>query len=259
MSSFIERFIPASVEHRFLKIINNYFIKYTKGENRPVFYDEKETCPELLEFDANFQIIQNELKEILYRKNNIPKYYEIDEIQTYISGHIKEDVNDSWRVFMLYLMGKNLKENQLKCPETTKILKKIPNLFQAFFSVLEGGKSILSHEGPFLGYIRYHIGAITPKNNPPYIKILDETHTWEEGKSMIFDDTLRHEVINNSDDIRVVLIVDILRPMPFVPHVVNWLVTLILIKNIYGRKLVNNLNKFKKRVEKKQVAVAPEE
>ncbi|MEL7148503.1 MAG: aspartyl/asparaginyl beta-hydroxylase domain-containing protein, partial [Bacteroidota bacterium] len=142
---------------------------------------------------------------------------------------------------------KNLRENQTQCPETTRILKQVPNLFQAFFSVLEGGKSILSHHGPYMGYLRYHLGLIVPENDPPSIKILDEVYTWQEGESMIFDDTLKHEVINYSTDIRVVLIVDILRPMPLIPHLINWFTTRFLIKNVYGKTVIKNLNSFKRK------------
>ena len=43
----------------------------------------------------------------------------------------------------------------------------IPNLFQAFFSILEPGKSIPAHEGPYCGYLRYHLGLIVPEESPP--------------------------------------------------------------------------------------------
>ena len=38
---------------------------------------------------------------------------------------------------------------------------------------------------------------------------------------MLFDDSWSHEVYNESDAIRVVLIVDVLRPMPRLPHALN--------------------------------------
>ena len=39
-----------------------------------------------------------------------------------------------------------------------------------------------------------------------------QTLTWEEGKAFVFDDTHRHEVWNDSDGIRVVLLIDTIRP-----------------------------------------------
>lgn len=37
--------------------------------------------------------------------------------------------------------------------------------------------------------------------------------TWEEGKCVVFDDLRRHEVFNDTDEERVVLLLDVERPM----------------------------------------------
>jgi aspartyl/asparaginyl beta-hydroxylase (cupin superfamily) len=60
-----------------------------------------------------------------------------------------------------------------------------------------------------------------PKNNPPKMRVKDEFYLWEEGKSIVFDDSLEHEVYNKSDETRVVLIVDFLRPMNLPAHALN--------------------------------------
>ncbi len=44
---------------------------------------------------------------------------------------------------------------------------------------------------------------------------------WEEGKSMMFDDTYPHEVHNDTDGVRVVLFMDILRPLRFPGSLLN--------------------------------------
>jgi aspartyl/asparaginyl beta-hydroxylase (cupin superfamily) len=53
------------------------------------------------------------------------------------------------------------------------------------------------------------------------MRVKDRYHTWREGESLLFDDSWNHEVVNESDGIRVILIVDILRPMP---SPVQWLI-----------------------------------
>jgi aspartyl/asparaginyl beta-hydroxylase (cupin superfamily) len=45
------------------------------------------------------------------------------------------------------------------------------------------------------------------------------------GGAILFDDNWEHEVYNKCNDLRVVLIVDFLRPMPFHLHAVNWGIT----------------------------------
>lgn len=112
----------------------------------------------------------------------------------------------------------------------------IPNLFQAFFSILESGKSIPAHNGPYAGYLRYHLALMVPQSNPPTIRVKDQYHTWKEGESILFDDTWNHEVVNDSDSIRTVLIVDIMRPMPLPLHLVNALTVKGLSRG-YGKRI----------------------
>ncbi len=74
--------------------------------------------------------------------------------------------------------------------------------------------------GPYLGYLRYRLALKVPATDPPSIRIKDRIHTWTERGSVLFDDSWNHEVYNRSPDIRVVLIVDVMRPMsPAVPRI----------------------------------------
>jgi aspartyl/asparaginyl beta-hydroxylase (cupin superfamily) len=59
-------------------------------------------------------------------------------------------------------------------------------------------------------------------------------YVWQEGKAILFDDSYQHEVVNKADDVRVVLIVDVLRPMPRVAHFVNRLMTRVVIRYVYA-------------------------
>jgi beta-hydroxylase len=44
---------------------------------------------------------------------------------------------------------------------------------------------------------------------------------WEEGRCVVFDDTYRHEVWNDTDGVRVVLLIDIHRPFPPLLYWIN--------------------------------------
>jgi aspartate beta-hydroxylase/beta-hydroxylase len=127
-----------------------------------------------------------------------------------------------------------------RCPRTTGLLDKIPGLFEAFFSILEGGKSIPPHEGPYRGYLRYHRGLIVPEKAPPSIRLRDQICTWKEGRSILFDDSWNHEVINHCGEDRVILIVDIRRPMPQPFDAVNRLAQAIM-QPMYGRTIAKTL------------------
>jgi ornithine lipid ester-linked acyl 2-hydroxylase len=56
------------------------------------------------------------------------------------------------------------------------------------------------------------------------MQVADKMIYWEEGKCVIFDDTHKHEVWNDTDGIRVVLLFDVYRPLPRWLTAVNKLV-----------------------------------
>jgi beta-hydroxylase len=45
------------------------------------------------------------------------------------------------------------------------------------------------------------------------IRVGDEFAHWDEGKSLLFDDSYDHEAWNDSDGLRVVLFMDVVRPL----------------------------------------------
>jgi aspartyl/asparaginyl beta-hydroxylase (cupin superfamily) len=84
-----------------------------------------------------------------------------------------------------------------------------------------------------------------PTNDPPTMRVKDQFHTWQAGQSILFDDSWNHEVVNRSDDIRVVFIVDVLRPMPFRLHAANWVLTRLLMRHSEeARQVMANIKKY---------------
>lgn len=221
-----------------LIIFNKLYDLSTGGSKRPVVFDIDQNYPQLRILDRGFESIQREAKNLLSEKQAIPRYHDLDKMQTKISAGGEDHQN--WKVFYLYAMGERPEANRASCPRTAALLDQVPGVFQAFFSILEGGKSVPAHEGPYRGYLRYHLGLIVPRDNPPSIRIKDRVHTWQEGKSILFDDSWDHEVYNKSKEDRVVLIVDIRRPMPFPLNAINLIVER-FIQVLYGKKILKQL------------------
>lgn len=217
------------------KLANRWYRRGIGDDQRPVIYDIDAVCPELRNFEEQNDAIRQELLALLPTKCEIPKYHEVDPGRSHISSDADGDA--SWRVFMLYAMGAKPEANRAQCPLTCRLLDSTPDLFQAFFSILEPHKSVPPHESPYAGYLRYHLPLIVPTDKPPRMRVKDYWHTWKEGEGLLFCDHWEHEVENHSDQIRVVLIIDLFRPMPLVRDLVNRLATRTYLRMAYGRKI----------------------
>jgi aspartyl/asparaginyl beta-hydroxylase (cupin superfamily) len=210
------------------------------GEQRPVFFDIRQTAPALDALTQNYPAIRGEAEALLNGNLRLPNYHDLDPNQLGISGNDQK----RWKVFMLYAMGEKPRANRELCPVTAALLDKVPNLYQAFFSILEAGKSVPAHNATQLGVIRYHLGLIVPKDNPPSMRVKNEFHTWQEGSGVLFDDTWNHEVYNNSSGDRVILLVDVLRPLPPLLHSINFLNMKGIIRMSYGKGVLRATEKF---------------
>ena len=201
-----------------MRLVNRLAYRHAGGEARPTFFDIDRTLPELRRIERRFVDIRRELDAVLPRVGEMPRYHELDAKQEAISNADPR----FWKVFFVYLYHEEeALEGRRLCPRTAEVVGSIPGVLNAFFSIMEPGKSVPAHEGPSYHYLRYHLGLRIPENRPPSIRVKDETYTWKTGEGVLFDDSWNHEVINDSDDVRVVLIVDVLRPMSWMLNGLN--------------------------------------
>lgn len=230
--------------YNFARLGNPFQDLFTGGKRREVFFDIDKTLPALRALDAAYPDIREELEALLPKQDRMPRYHELDSDLLYSSARYDRDKR--WNVFMLYCYGSLPEENRALCPLTCAALDRIPYpyLNQAFFSILDPGKSIPAHTGPTRTYIRYHLGLRVPKENPPTIRVKDQFYTWKEGESVLFDDSWEHEITNHSNEVRAVLIVDVMRP--FVAPVF-WLNVFLrkLSEKFYGPRIVRKASQFR--------------
>ncbi len=163
--------------------------------------------------------IREELERVLDDHAALPSFQEISKDQIEITD------DDRWKTFFLYGFGFKAKLGVEMCPRTAALMEQIPGMKTAMFSILSPRKHILDHRGPYKGVLRYHLGLIVPREAENCrIRVGEDIRHWEEGKSMIFDDTFNHEVWNDTDETRVVLFVDVMRPLPFPESAINRLI-----------------------------------
>jgi beta-hydroxylase len=117
-----------------------------------------------------------------------------------------------WDVVGLYAFGRRLDANCQRCPLTASLVEAIPGMSTAGFSYLHPGTHIKPHCGYTNSVLRCHLGVIVPAGCS--MRVGCETRGWEEGRCLVFDDTVEHEVWHRGASPRVVLLVDFARSGP---------------------------------------------
>jgi beta-hydroxylase len=178
-----------------------------------------ERFPWIVQVEQNWEVIRQELEPLLADRDALPNFQDISRDQIEITD------DDRWKTFFLFGYGFRAELTTELCPRTTALMEQIPGMTTAMFSILSPRKHILDHRGPYKGVLRYHLGLIVPKDREACrIRVGDDIRHWEEGRSLIFDDTFNHEVWNDTDETRVVLFVDVERPLPSPESLINRLV-----------------------------------
>ena len=152
--------------------------------------------------------------------------------------------DNRWQTFFLYGMGNRNAENCARCPATEAALQRIPGMKTAMFSILAPRKKIPAHRGPYNGILRYHLGLVVPEPERCAIRVGDQTRRWAVGSSLIFDDTYEHEVKNDSAHERVVLFVDVVRPLRWPMNHVNEAMLEAIRKSPFVTEAEQNLLRF---------------
>jgi ornithine lipid ester-linked acyl 2-hydroxylase len=138
-----------------------------------------------------------------------------------------------WKTFM-FKSGRFIEENCRLAPCTAALLRRVPGVYTAFFSVLEPHQHLVPHWGYYKGFLRYHLGVIVPDDNArrdcymrvnadPEVNRLRQreriaegaVYYWKNGEGVVFDDTYLHDARNASDLPRVVLFLDLRKWMPW--------------------------------------------
>ncbi|MBA3772242.1 MAG: aspartyl/asparaginyl beta-hydroxylase domain-containing protein [Ramlibacter sp.] len=223
--------MQGSISHNslyFRRFLNWFFISFAGGRNRPPIMQTRDVFPQGLAFERRFDEVQREI-DLLLQKRKLTRYQDIDPARA-------AEVSQDWRLYYAYFLWKENESARADLPVTLEIVKNIPHAINVTVAVLEPGVELAAHEGPYAGVLRYHLGIRVPKENPPSIRVLDQHYTWKAGESIVIDDVYNHEVFNKSDDVRVILMVDFMRPMNPVAHVVNRLC--LRMKNKWGRHMI---------------------
>lgn len=179
---------------------------------------DKAFFPWIAELERHWQAIRDEALRI--RTEDIPSLGDI----SFDHGRIAADRR--WRAFFLKGYGHRLKANAARAPVTAALIEKVPGLVTANFSVMEAGGHIPRHYGMTKGMLTYHLALKAPREREKcrmHIEEGERLHVlnWEDGQSFLFDDMFNHEVWNETDEDRYVLLIQIKRPCRFAGNLIQ--------------------------------------
>ena len=189
--------------------------------------DYSEDYPELRQLEAGYEHVRAECLNLLRAKDRIA------DISVLGGGYTKGGIHAiRWKSFV-FKSGSFLEENCKLAPKTAELLREIPGLYTAFFSILDPHQYVTPHYGYYKGILRYHLAVIIPDDNADkscWLRVNSSAEAneirqkslidkgkryyWKNGEGVIFDDFHLHDAANDSNHDRVVLWLDIRRKMP---------------------------------------------
>jgi hypothetical protein len=187
---------------------------YFPGLPQRQFYEREEFAwaPAL---EAETAAIRGELLTLIEEGASFTPYVEAEEDRPSRDFHGMQD-DPSWGAFYLWKDGTLIEDNAARCPRTVAALSRVPmsrigtRTPSVLFSLLRPGAHIPPHNGMLNSRLICHLPLVVPPGG--WLRVGNETRQWEPGKLLIFDDSIEHEAMNPSAEVRVILLFDIWRP-----------------------------------------------
>jgi beta-hydroxylase len=195
----------------------------------PEFLDRRSLFPnhKLFEDPAAYVKIQSQVREYLKKLNGGKGLISTKdtfggENECIGSGG---DGDKQWRIQVIKMLGQYGNGMKDHLPALCKALDQSEDeVVACVLSILEPGVKIPMHVGYYKGLMRYMLPITVPKDRDNiWLNVNGRRYTWEEGSGVLWDDTYPHAVYNRTDEVRVVLYMDVLRHkhMPKIAAMIN--------------------------------------
>ena len=224
-----------------MRTLDAFLARRSKVATTPFL--ERSAFPWVAALETDADAIRAELNLVMQRPEDIPSFHEMSPDQARISK------GNSWRTFVFSVFGQRIEDNCRRCPQTAKALERVPGLQNAWFSILAPGYHIPPHRGPTKAVVRCHLGLLIPTPHEQcWIRVDDQVRNWENGRCLLFDDTFEHEVRNDGDAARVVLFIDVDRPLDALGERCRRVALALLRASSYVKKPLANLERWNRRL-----------
>jgi len=187
---------------------------YAFAKDKGTAYVDVKDFPELQILQDNWQTIRDEAVN-LNNDAHIKISTDLDDLG------FNSFFRTGWKRFYLKWYGANLKSAEQLCPKTLAFLNQLSSVKGAMFTMLPPGAKLGKHRDPYAGSLRYHLGLITPNSDDCYISVDGEKYSWRDGEAVMFDETYIHYAKNDTDQNRIILFLDIKRPVKF--FLIDWI------------------------------------
>ena len=225
----------------FMRAMDRFFARHSTVPTTPFL--PPESFPQVRSLEAGWQAMHEELQGVMRHPQDIPAFHEVSPDQVRIS------YGENWKTYVFYVFGQRIDENCAACPRTAEVLDRLPALQNAWFSILAPNYHIPPHRGPTKAVIRCHLGLQVPaRAEQCWIRVGDEVRHWRLGRCLCFDDTFEHEVRNATPESRVVLFVDLDRPLGPVAAACRDALLALLRASAYVRRPLANLKRWNKQL-----------
>lgn len=174
--------------------------------------------PWIAEVESRWPEIRAEVDSLLAHEDGIPPLADISP------DHRRIAPPGKWKSFFLWGYGYRNEANIARCPKTAAAVAGIPGLNSAFFSILAPGAHIPRHRGVTKAILTAHLGLVVPRRRQGCrMQVEDRMLRWDEGRMLVFDDTYHHEVWNDTNEQRVILLIQFRRPAGLLGRLVGGL------------------------------------
>lgn len=217
-----------------LSLFENLLAKKIKDLRSPYGYTLPEWCKE---FETSIGEIQLEWRQY------------IQKFQSY--GLPIDDLSDEqkllnkdkkWKSVFLFGYSHFNDKELINFPKTAELIRKHRDkITLVMFSTTEAGKHIPAHNGNNHGVLRVQLGIDISDPQGCVLRVENKKIRLKEKEIFIFDDTFEHELINDSQSNRTVLIIDYYKPLPFFYHFLNKNKIAGIAKSDYVQSVINKI------------------
>ena len=210
----------------------NALVEMLEPECPPVFPNSvmMEVFPDISKLEASWMDIRDEARTLIRDgARPVPGWKFLGQDRDFFKG---------WSTVSLRFLGVQNEQAKALCPKTSEILADSERIPTVMVSVMAPGKVVPLHTGPFKGILRVHLGLDVP-DGECFIVVGGVKTYWKNGGAVMFDETYPHEVHNQTSEPRMVLFIDIKRPM--VSPITRWARDSLLMMMRYSPHITSDL------------------